>query len=116
MNTPGLENRSIAEMMSRGIWMMLGPMLLVPFMFNILQHGNGWLTGYDFVFLGTLAVMVLARSFEFYKGHPRTADGAPATQEHLLRYILLVLGGGLAAWIVANVLGNYVIDRFRPGI
>jgi hypothetical protein len=109
MNTPTFENRSILEMMSRGFWMMIGPMLVLPIAVSIVQHGNGWWTAADYAFLGTLAAMVLSRCFEFYKGHPRTAEGEPATREHLWRYVLLVCGCGLAIWIVANVLGNYVI-------
>jgi hypothetical protein len=115
MNAPSYENRTIPEMASRGFWMMLGPMLLVPFAFKIIEHGNGWLTAFDIAFLGTLLVMILARGFEFYKGHPRTAEGAPATREHLWRYALMVAIIGAVAWIVANVLGNYVLSGWLQG-
>jgi hypothetical protein len=111
MNAPSFENRTISEMFSRGFWMMLGPLLLVPFAIKIIEYGNGWLTPFDFIFVGTLIAMILARGFEFYKGHPRTAEGAPATQQHFWRYVLWVGILGSVAWIVANLVGNYVLAK-----
>jgi hypothetical protein len=110
MNAPIYENRTMPEMFSRGFWMMLGPMLLVPFTYKIIEHGNGWLTVFDLAFLGTILAMILARGFEFYKGRPRTAEGEPATFGHLRRYLIGLLIVAAAVWIVANVLGNYVFD------
>jgi hypothetical protein len=111
MNAPGYERRTIPEMMSRGFWMMLGPMLLVPLTFKVIEYGNGWLTAFDFALLGTLAAMIVARGFEFYKGHPRTTDGAPATRDHLWRYALFVAVLGASLWVLANVIGNYLLRR-----
>jgi hypothetical protein len=113
MTAPNYEHRTIPEMASRGFWMMIGPMLLVPLTFKVIEHGNGWLTTIDFVFLGTLAAMVLARGFEFYKGHPLTVEGQPATTKHFQRFVMLVAGAGLGVWVMANVVGNYVIPGFR---
>lgn len=103
------EVHTIPEMLGRAFWMMIGPMLLVPITYKIIEHGNGWLTSFDFIFLGTLAVMLFARWFEFYKGKPRTAEGTPATPEHLRRYVLGVVAIGVPLWIAANVLGNYIL-------
>lgn len=101
--------RTIPEMFSRGFWMMIGPMMLIPITFKIIEYGNGWLTIFDFVFLATLVVMLLARAFEFFKGHPRTAEGTPATPGHLRRYAIALIAIGVPVWIAANVLGNYVL-------
>jgi hypothetical protein len=90
--------------------MMLGPMMLIPITFKIIEYGNGWLTVFDFVFLGVLAAMILARAFEFFKGNPRTADGTPATRTHLRKYAAGVIGIGLPLWVVANVIGNYLMN------
>ena len=111
MNEPvEYEKHTIPEMLGRAFWMMIGPMLLVPITYKIIEHGNGWLTVFDFIFLGTLLVMLLARCFEFYKGHPRTSEGTPATREHLRRYALGVVAIGVPLWIAANVLGNYILS------
>lgn len=102
--------RTIPEMFSRAFWMMLGPMLLIPITYKIIEYGNGWLTLFDFVFMAIIVAMLLARGFEFWKGHPRTAEGAPATTGHFRRYALTLLGIGIPLWIAANVLGNYVFQ------
>lgn len=111
MVTQPEEHHTIPEMACRAFWMMLGPMLLVPLTFKIVEYGNGWLTAFDFAFLSIVAGMLLARGFEFFKGHPRTADGAPATPAHFRKYALGVLALGIPIWIAANVLGNYVLTR-----
>lgn len=105
------ESHTIPEMISRSFWMMVGPMLLVPLTYKIIEHGNGWMTLFDLLFFGTLAAMLAARGFEFFKGAPRTADGTPATRDHLRRYALGVIGIGLPLWIGANVVGNYLLGN-----
>jgi hypothetical protein len=104
-----LERRTIPEMFCRGVWMMFGPMLLVPITYKIIEHGSGWFTVFDGIFIVTLIIMVAARGFEFFKGKPRTAEGTPATPAHLRRYVVGVVGIGLPLWIAANVMGNYVL-------
>lgn len=109
MNSPTSHEpqRTIPEMLSRGYWMMFGPLLLVPLTFQIIDYGQGWWTAFDIAFLLALAGMLAARGFEFYKGAPRTAEGAPATWQHFQRYAVLVLVAGLACWIIANLLANH---------
>jgi hypothetical protein len=103
-------DHTIFEMLCRGFWMLIGPMLLIPIAVSLVDYGNGWFTKFDFLFLGVLVAMLLARGFEFYKGHPRTSEGTPATPAHFRRYALGVVLLGALAWIVANVLGNYVLN------
>ena len=115
MNSPSpreeFVQRTIPEMFSRGFWMMLGPMLLIPITYKIIEYGNGWLTAFDLTFMAIIGLMLLARWFEFYKGHPRTAEGAPAQPAHLRRYALTLLGMSIPLWIAANVLGNYILQE-----
>ncbi len=103
-------NRTIPEAFARVFWMLVGPMLLIPITFKVIEYGNGWLTAFDFAFLGVLVALVLARSFEFFKGHPLTAEGTPATPAHLRKYVFAIAAIGVPIWVAANVLGNYVLN------
>ena len=107
----GTIKRTIPEMFARLFWMLFGPMLLIPITFKLVEYGNGWLTKFDIAFMCVLLLLVLTRLFEFYKGHPLTAEGQPASPGHLRRYALGVIAIGLPIWIAANVLGNYVLTR-----
>lgn len=89
--------------------MMVGPILLALMAFLVVKTGNGWLTGADAGFLGILAAIMLARWLEFQGGHPQTADGEPATRTHLRRFLLGGTAIGLSVWMIANILGNYVL-------
>jgi predicted cobalt transporter CbtA len=89
--------------------MMFGPPLLAVFDFLVVKTGNGWLTVMDAGFLAVLFGLILARWLEFRSGSPQPAEGQPATPEHLRRYIIGVIVIGLVVWVVANILGNYVM-------
>ncbi len=95
--------------LGRVFWMMLGPMLLVLMTFMIATTGNGWLTHADFGFLGILVAIMIARWLEFRGGNPQTAEGQPATPAHLRRYLIAVVVLGLGLWVMANVVGNYLL-------
>lgn len=108
--TDDVVTRTIPEAFARVFWMLLGPLLLVPITFKVVEYGNGWLTVFDFAFLGVLCALMLARCFEFFKGHPLTAEGQPATPSHLKRYLVGTVAVGLPIWVAANVLGNYILN------
>jgi hypothetical protein len=55
--------------------------------------------------------MLLARWQEFRRGNPKTTEGQPATPDHLWRYVRATVAVGLGVWVVANVIGNHVLDR-----
>lgn len=103
------ENTSLLGVLGRLIWMMLGPMGLVLMTFLVIKTGDGWLTGADFGYFGILAAMMFARWLEFHGGNPQTAEGQPATSEHLRRYLIGVAVLGLSAWVIANIVGNYLL-------
>lgn len=108
-----MEDRNVTsgrDILARLFWMMIGPMLLALFAYLIIKTGNGWLTGFDFAFLGVAAAMMLARWLEFRGGHAKTAEGEPATPAHLRRYLIGVAVLGLAVWVIANIIGNYVLS------
>jgi len=75
--------------MARLYWMFVGLMLSALFAYRILTHGGGWSTTTDLVFLLSVAALPLARWAEFLGGSPQTAEGDPASAEHLRRYVVI---------------------------
>jgi hypothetical protein len=98
---------SVLAVFGRITWMLLGPVALVLATFGIVNRGEGWVTAPDILYFTILGLMFLGRWLEFRGGNPQTADGQPATPEHLRRYLIVGAGAGLAIWVFANLLGNY---------
>ena len=90
----------------RLLWLLIGPLALIPTLIGIVQTGQGWLTGFDIAFFVIVAVMLLGRVLEFGGGEPQTADGTPATPTHLHRYLIGLPLFALALWVVANLIAN----------
>ncbi len=86
--------------------MMIGPAILFLLAISIARDGGGWFTLKDVAFLIVLLGMILGRIMEFHGGTPRTAEGEPATREHLRRYTIVILASGFAVWAVVNLIGN----------
>ena len=105
-----LPNSCVATL-SRLYWMMVGPIILGMMAFVIARDGNGWLTAADFGYFGALALTMMARWLEFRGSNPQTADGQPATSGHLRRYLMMLSVIGIASWVLANIVGNYLINR-----
>ena len=101
----------LISVFGRLFWMMVGPMALVMTTYFIVTSGNGWTTPADLIFFIILGGMILGRWLEFHGGSPETQTGERATAADLRRYILMVVIAGPAVWIVANILGNYVLRR-----
>jgi hypothetical protein len=102
-------DQTVVGVLARLGWMMVGPALLAVFAFLVVKTGNGWLTPVDFGFMAVAASLILARWLEFRTGSPQTAEGQPATPEHLRQYTIGVVVISLVVWVVANILGNYVL-------
>jgi hypothetical protein len=88
---------------------MFGPLFLLLCAGKVVATGNGWFTPADIAYFVVLAAMIFARWFEFHKGNAQTATGEPATQANLYRYVLATLAIGLGVWVVANIIGNYIL-------
>jgi hypothetical protein len=95
----------------RLFWMMVGPLALVLTIYFIVTSGTGWTTTADLLFFIILGGMILGKWLEFRGGSPETSTGERATAADLRRYILMVVTAGPAVWVVANILGNYVLRR-----
>ncbi|MEX2141640.1 MAG: hypothetical protein WD894_20410 [Pirellulales bacterium] len=105
-----VKNTSVLAVLGRAFWVMFGPLLLTASGLMILfRVGTGWRTGADITYLATLVLMVLARWAEFSGGEPQTSTGEPSTIQHFRRFSAAVLIGGLAFYILANLLSNYVL-------
>jgi hypothetical protein len=95
----------------RLMWMLAGPLALVLTTYFIVVSGGGWTTTSDLLFFIILGGMILGKWLEFRGGSPETSTGEPATAADLHRYILTVVIAGPVVWVVANILGNYVLRR-----
>ncbi len=93
----------------RLFWMMVGPIALVMATYFIVSSGGGWTTAADLLFFVILGGMIVGRWLEFRGGRPQTQTGEPATAADLRRYILMVVTAGPTVWVIANILGNYVL-------
>jgi hypothetical protein len=105
------DSTSLSDVVARIFWMMVGPLSLALLAFTIIRIGSGWLTWADLGYMAVLAGMLVARWLEFRGGHPRTTDGQPATPIHLRRYIQSAVPLALGMWVVANVIGNHMLNR-----
>src|SRR3972149_74949 len=112
-NTPaGQEPKgssSSAMALTRVFWALAGPVSLPFVLWRIVTLGHGWLTRWDMVFFGILALMIVFRWIELQSGQGLTAYGEPATAAHFRRWLWILLTLALVAWIFANVLGNMVL-------
>lgn len=100
---------TLAAILSRIFWMILGPFLLLNFGYVIATQGGGWLTLTDGFFLACVLGLIAARYVEFQSGAGRTSTGEPLTAEKLRRYLLGVVAVCGVAWLIVNVIGNHVV-------
>jgi hypothetical protein len=105
-----LKTDSVWVILGRSFWIAFGPMLLAVSGLLILLHPDtGWLTTADITYLATVAAMILGRLVEFAGGRPLTSTGEPATPDDFRRFAVLIFGGGLLLWVLANLISNYVL-------
>jgi len=102
---------SLAAVLGRLVWMMVGPLSLALTLYYIVTSGTGWGTGVDLLYFVILLAMILGKWLEFRGGDPRTSTGDPAKPGDLRRYILMTLGVGAAVWAVANLVGNHLLAK-----
>jgi len=97
------QSTSFGVVLSRIFWMLFGPLLLVLFLYKIVEGRAGRFTALDAAFLAVLVALPVARWIEFQGGDPRTSTGEPATTSHLKRYVSVTLLAGLAVWGAAKL-------------
>lgn len=102
---------SMWVLFARIFWMALGPLILSLLALDIMRSGKSWFTTTDLGFFVVLAAMLVARWAEFSNGQALTAMAEPATPAHLRRYVWGTVLLGLGVWVLANVVGNYLLPR-----
>jgi hypothetical protein len=95
---------------ARLFWMMFGPMLLAVSALLIAGAVDaGWRTTADIAFLVILVLTILSRWIEYAGGHALSSTGDPVLRADVVRYSVVMAIGGIAAWIIANVIANYLL-------
>lgn len=82
--------------------MLAGPAALLLLAFSLAGKKDGWFSSQSIAFLVVLAAVIATRWLD-----PQTSEGEPTTGAHLRMFTAAAVGVGLAAWAIANVLGNY---------
>jgi hypothetical protein len=100
---------SLSVLGARLTWSILGPVVLLGIAWGIVSQGTGWLTGLDATFGIIVALMLLGRWVEHRSGAATTLTGERTTPEQFKRYVTRLPLLAAAVWIVANVVGNYVL-------
>jgi hypothetical protein len=105
---PG-EITSLAVLGARLTWSFAGPTAMLALIYGIVSQGNGWLTRLDGAFMIVLGLMVLGRWVDQRSGTSTTLTDKPSTSDHFKRYVVILLPAAVAAWALANVVGNHVL-------
>jgi hypothetical protein len=106
---PG-EITSFGVLVARLTWVLAGPLALIGFVYGIVSSGAGWLTGLDVGFAIVVLLMLLGRWVDQRSGTATTVTGEPATPAQLRRYVTILIPGAAVVWVVANVVGNHVLN------
>ena len=104
------EYESIVGLGTRALGLGCGPITLILLLIGMVQYA-GWLTLRDFAYFCVLGLLPLVRWLEFRNGKARTSDGRLLTFPDLQKYALVVVVGGLLAWVTAKVVGNVLVAR-----
>jgi hypothetical protein len=99
------------SMFARFWWMLGGPMVMVLFVFKIVERGDGWFTPADIGFMALIATMIVGRWLEVLGGAPERANGFPAEPGDFKKYVMQLLLFSAVIWIAANVLANVILRR-----
>jgi len=91
-------------------WFIIGPLLLVLFLWGIVQAGSGWITSLDCAFFAVVVLMIVGRWLDQRSGQGTTSTGELSTWNDFRRYVAIVPVVAIVAWIVANVTGNHFME------
>jgi hypothetical protein len=96
-------------MLTMMIWLFVGPLAMVLTLVSITQRGTGWATFHDALFFGLLLTSVAARWIDAVNGDPVISGGDAVDTRGARQYTMWVVGAGVAAWVVANAIGNHLL-------
>lgn len=100
---------SIHVIFARLTWALFGPVLLALSLYQIASFPGGWFTRWDAAIFIVAGIMIWCRLAELRSGQGTTAWGEPATMAHVKRYAQILIVLVVAAWILANLLGNHIL-------
>jgi len=101
---------SLSVLGARLTWIIVGPAVLLGLTFGIVSSGSGWVTALDIAFCVVAGLMLLGRWVEQRSGSATDSRGEPATPEQLRRYVSTLIPVAATIWLMANVLGNHILD------
>jgi hypothetical protein len=104
---------SLRFALARLFWLYAGPMIMLLTSFSIVRAGSGWTTYLDAVFLVVLGLTIFARWYELHSGHGCDGFGNPVTMAVFPKYLGLIVPVAVAAWVIANMLGNHILASAR---
>jgi len=110
------EITSVGSALTRIAWLFVGPVALCLLLFGIANTGSGWATVLDLVYFVVFGLTIFCRWSEQRSGKAMTAYGdEPSTWGHFRRYVKVIVPVGMAAWIVANAIGNHFLGWITGG-
>ena len=92
--------------LSRLIWMMAGPVVLLLLAFNLAVENTGWLSYTSIAFLVCLGVVTIARRVD-----PNDGEGHPETVRDRNKLALSILVVGIIVWTAANLCGSLLAGK-----
>jgi hypothetical protein len=90
--------------LARLFWMMGAPALMLFLVAVIIQRGGGWGSPSSIAFLVVMLASIAARRLDPHNGY-----GEPTAPGELRKHAIITTGVGLAAWTLANALGNQLL-------
>lgn len=103
---------SFGVLISHVTWFVAGPLALLLTLLGIVNAGTGWATVLDALFFAIVGLMVWCRWRDQRSGQGTTSDGKPSIWADFRRYVLWMPVVAVAAWIVANVIGNHFLTMW----
>lgn len=103
-------HNTLAALLTRVTWVLAGPMALFVTLCIIGDPGSGWLAVPDAVYFAIVGLIVWCRWVEQRSGRGATIYGEPTTWDDFNRYLKALLPLALGAWVVANLLGNHILQ------
>ena len=101
---------SLAVLGPHLFWVVLGPLVLLLLLWGIAASGSGWVTVLDIAFFVVVALIILGRWLDQRSGQGTNSAGEQSTWRDFRRYARSLPIVAASAWIVANLLGNHVLD------
>ncbi|MBA4016907.1 MAG: hypothetical protein C0483_06955 [Pirellula sp.] len=91
---------------ARMFWLLIGPAILILLGISIAHRGAGWFLPHDIAYLTILALILLARWYEF-RENPVTSTGEVATPDDLRKFLLGAVLLGLGLLCVLKLMGAF---------